>query len=137
MRNTAIVLLLVGLASMIQPAAGRSRTPRIAKQRDGNPNGSWLQAHLQNLTDKEAMSRVDWVMFGDGQTAGWKTTGKEVMWRHFHRRNVLNLGVDEACRRACCSGSLPWQRERRALSIQCRMLLFSINDRWRWTFVVK
>ena len=90
----ALLVLLIVVTCSTQPVWARSRTPWIAKQRDGNPDGPWLRAHLQNLNEKEAMSRVNWVMFGDGLTANWKTTGKDVMRRHFYRRSVLNLGVD-------------------------------------------
>ncbi len=88
------IVVLMGITLSVQTASARSRTPWIAKQRAGNPDGPWLQAHLANLNEKEAMSRVDWVMFGDGLTADWATTGKELLDRQFYRRNILNLGVE-------------------------------------------
>ncbi len=52
-----------------------------------------MKAHTRNLLKKEAMSRVDWVMIGDGLTAGWEAEGKDVQEKYFRGRNILNLGV--------------------------------------------
>ncbi len=88
------ILLLIGFASSAPLASAQSRTPWLAMHRDGNPNGRWMKEHNRNLLNKEAMSRVDWIMVGDSLTAGWRTEGQETLDRYFHGRNILNLGVD-------------------------------------------
>lgn len=92
--SIALVALLFGFAFWPPPALARSRTPWLPKHRDGNPDGVWMKAHNENLMNKEAMSRVDWVMFGDGLTANWQSTGKDAMRQHFYKRSILTLGVD-------------------------------------------
>lgn len=88
-----LVALLICFAFSALPASARSRTPWGAMHRDGNPDGWWMKEHVKQLMNKEAMSRVDWIMIGDSLTAGWETEGKEVQNKYFCRRNILNLGV--------------------------------------------